>query len=463
MKKIPVNYFTLKFDSKTLEQKYKRSSVKQSLRIIRISLILGCILVPVFGILDLWMVPDRLLEVWTIRIALVLIMLLVYSLSFRNFFRFHSQTLMSIVTIILGLGITSMVLISDTEGGYFYYAGLMLVIQFAHGLTRLSFINATISTLIIALIYLLIAWGVKNTPAELLINNSFFLLSTVIIGMFISYSLEFYIRGNLWQRIKIAQQEKLLKSEYHRKSKELENVRQLQVAILPKKMPEHPNIELAVLSRTAVEVGGDYYDFSVDKENRINFAIGDATGHGAQAGALVTAAKVMFSCWSEDQDAATFINQTSKTIKQLGLPQLFIAMVSGWIESNRIELAGGGLPPALIYRADEQKVEEISLKGFPLGCVTNYSYQKICVKLNPGDSLLFMTDGFPELFNENKEMLGYEKIKQAFCEVVNEKPSEIVSYLNQFVDGWRNNFPLQDDLTFLVFKVKNNLSIQGTN
>lgn len=281
--------------------------------------------------------------------------------------------------------------------------------------------------------------------------------------MFISYSLEFYIRGNFWQRIKIAQQEKLLKSEYQRKSKELENVRQLQVAILPKKVLEHPAIELAVSSRTAVEVGGDYYDYNVDKENRIKFAIGDATGHGAQAGALVTAAKVMFSCWGEDQDSATFINQASKTIKQLGLPQLFMAMVSGRIESNRLEFSGGGLPPALIYRAEKQKVEEISLKGFPLGCVVKYSYQQSCIELNAGDTVIFMTDGFPELFNSNKELLGFEKIKKAFGEVINETPKQVVHYLNEYIDSWHDNFPLQDDLTFLVFKVRDNQRSQGAN
>ena len=74
-----------------------------------------------------------------------------------------------------------------------------------------------------------------------------------------------------------------------------------------------------------------------------------------------------------------------------------------------------------------------------------------------------MTDGFPELFNENKEMLGYERIKQAFCEVVNETPTEIVNHLNNVVDKWRSNFPLQDDLTFLVFKVKNNQKVQLSN
>ena len=81
------------------------------------------------------------------------------------------------------------------------------------------------------------------------------------------------------------------------------------------------------------------------------------------------------------------------------LPQLFMAMISGRIDENKMVFAGGGLPPALIHRAENRKVEEISLKGFPLGCVAKYSYRQSCIELSVGDTVMFMTDGFPELFN----------------------------------------------------------------
>jgi hypothetical protein len=455
MKKIPINYLTLKFDSEKLERQYKKTAVLQSLKIIRIGILLACLLVLIFGILDIWMVPHKLWTVWEIRIGLILVLLVVHFLSFRLFFKYHVQTLMSILTVILGTGIIGMVLISDTEGGYFYYAGLMLVIQFAHGLIRLRFINATIATIFIALTYFLIAWGIKNTPTDLIINNSFFLFSTVIIGMFISYSLEFYMRWNFWQRKMLSHQEKLLKLEYHRKTRELENVRQLQRAILPQTMPEHPAIDTAVSFDTAVEVGGDYYDFKVDSNGRLKFAMGDATGHGAQAGALVTASKILFSGWSKNEDIETFVNRASKCIKRMGLTKLFMVMVAGRFNGKGLELAGGGLPPALIYRTGTRNLEELSLRGFPLGIIAEYSYKKTNIELNEGDLLLFMTDGLPELFNSAGEMFGLERIKEAFCEVVNETPSVIINHLNKIVENWRNGFPLNDDITFIVFKVKN--------
>ena len=274
--------------------------------------------------------------------------------------------------------------------------------------------------------------------------------------MFISYSLEFYMRGNFWQKKMLSRQEYLLKLEFLRKTKELENVRQLQLAILPQTVPQHPYIELAVSFKTAVEVGGDYYDFKVDEDETLNFALGDATGHGAQAGALVTASKILFSGWSEHEDIESFVNYSSRLIKQMGLQKLFMAMVAGRFKDNNLELAGGGLPPALMYRTNSNTIEEIPLKGFPLGCVANYSYKKTKVELGEGDLLLFMTDGLPELFNSNKEMLGMEKIKKILCESVNETPVKIIDHLNNTVESWRNDFPLQDDFTFLIFKVKNN-------
>jgi len=298
-KKIPLNRFTLRFNSEQLERQYKQSIVKQSVKVARVAILLGFVLFPIFGILDIWMIPERLETVWGVRLCVIMLLIVMYLLTFKLAFRNYIYFFLDLLTVIIGVGVISMVLIADFEGGYFYYAGLMLTIQFAHGLIRLRFIHATIVTVLIAVTYLLVAWGIKSTPGTIIINNSFFLFTTVIIGMFISYALESYMRGNFWQTKLLSQQENLLKSEYKRKTKELENVRQLQISILPREVLKHPTIELAASSRTAVEVGGDYYDYKVHNNNQIAFAIGDATGHGAQAGALVTASKILFSALPE--------------------------------------------------------------------------------------------------------------------------------------------------------------------
>lgn len=61
------------------------------------------------------------------------------------------------------------------------------------------------------------------------------------------------------------------------------------------------------------------------------------------------------------------------------------------------------MPPALISRKKSQTIDEIFIKGPPLGGFVNYSYQQKETKIGKGDILLLMSDGFPEFFNQKDE------------------------------------------------------------
>ncbi|MCB0284860.1 MAG: hypothetical protein KDF60_19935, partial [Calditrichaeota bacterium] len=81
-------------------------------------------------------------------------------------------------------------------------------------------------------------------------------------------------------------QSKVIQAENERKSKELEEARKLQLSMLPKELPKLPHLDIAVYMQTATEVGGDYYDFHVGLDGTLTVVIGDATGHGMQAGTM---------------------------------------------------------------------------------------------------------------------------------------------------------------------------------
>ncbi|MCK7523473.1 MAG: hypothetical protein MZV64_40370 [Ignavibacteriales bacterium] len=135
-------------------------------------------------------------------------------------------------------------------------------------------------------------WG-SVTIAEI-INSSFFLSSANTLGMFASYGIEYYMRSEYLKSYLLKEKSAELNNEYVRKSNELESARQIQLSMLPQALPEHPELEIAVTMQTASEIGGDYYDFHLAEDNTLTFAIGDATGHGAKAGAMVTAIKTLF-------------------------------------------------------------------------------------------------------------------------------------------------------------------------
>ncbi len=245
----------------------------------------------------------------------------------------------------------------------------------------------------------------------------------------------------------------LQKAENERKTKELEGARELQLSLLPKNIPELPEYEIAVHMETATEVGGDYYDFYV-QNNKLTIAIGDATGHGLNAGTMVTATKSLFNNFAENDDILDSMNRISSSLKKMNFRFLSMCLALLKFENSRIEISSAGMPPAYIYRKEEAQVEEILLKGMPLGAVKTFPYELVKTELQSGDVLFLYSDGFPELFNENKELLGFEKVKDEFYKVATETPNSIIKKLKSVVENWKGKMEINDDITFVIVKKK---------
>jgi len=239
-----------------------------------------------------------------------------------------------------------------------------------------------------------------------------------------------------------------------KRKKELDAARELQLSMLPAKIPGLPDVDISALMITATEVGGDYYDFHCAVDGSLTIAIGDATGHGAQAGIMVTAAKSLFNLLSEEKDIAAILNRSTHAIRKMNFTNIFMALGLLRLKDNELELSGAGIPPAYIYRNNSGVVEEIPLKGLPLGSNFDFNYQKVSVTLNKGDIVTVMSDGFPELFNNKNEMLGFERIPELLKESGKKSPEEIIKHFTDTASEWLNGTRQQDDMTFVVFKVK---------
>jgi sigma-B regulation protein RsbU (phosphoserine phosphatase) len=149
-----------------------------------------------------------------------------------------------------------------------------------------------------------------------------------------------------------------------------------------------------------------------------------------------------------------FFNHCTKLIKRMNLGNLYMALTVARIQGNRMTISAAGMPPVLIFRQGLQKIEEIELKGLPLGGQIGFVYEQRRVELGKGDILMFMSDGFAELFNENKEILDYPRVKQYFLESAGESPQEIIRQLSDSGKKWRKEQSPNDDITFVVIKMK---------
>ena len=255
------------------------------------------------------------------------------------------------------------------------------------------------------------------------------------------------------KRKAVEEQAKLIQIENERKSLELEEARQLQLAMLPKQLPSLPNMNIAVYMQTATEVGGDYYDFHVEEDGTLTAVIGDATGHGLKAGTIVTITKSLFHSLASNENILETFSKISKVIKDMKFRQLSMCLTMIKIKENKMIISSAAMPPALVYRKNEKNIDEIELRGMPLGAMNNFPYKKEEILLNSGDTIFLMSDGFPELANKNNEMYGYDRTKTEFQLVGEKEPEEIVEYLKNSATDWIDGKDPDDDVTFVVIKV----------
>ncbi len=247
---------------------------------------------------------------------------------------------------------------------------------------------------------------------------------------------------------------KLLEADNERKTRELEEARKLQLSMLPSSVPEVPGLEIAVYMKTASEVGGDYYDFKYDNNGRLIIAIGDATGHGMKAGTMVATIKGLFTAENPQTDVVTFLNKSNSIIRDMRLGNIYMAMLIAKIEDGKLNISSAGMPPALIYRNKNKDVEEIKLQAIPLGGPADFTYPRRETVLNTGDTLLLMSDGFPELFNEQKEILDYHTAKEIFGSFEHSSASSTINQLLAEAERWKGKARQEDDITFVVVRKK---------
>lgn len=152
-------------------------------------------------------------------------------------------------------------------------------------------------------------------------------------------------------------QAQAIEAEDRRKSEELEQARQLQLSMLPQDPPQSSYLDIAFAITTATEVGGDYYDFYEDSDGTLTVALGDATGHGLQAGIVVTAVKSLFMALARESEITRIFKTILARLKDMHLRRANMAMTMIKLKDRRLRMASAGTPPALLYRAATQRIE----------------------------------------------------------------------------------------------------------
>jgi PAS domain S-box-containing protein len=222
-----------------------------------------------------------------------------------------------------------------------------------------------------------------------------------------------------------------LTDENQRMHTEMELARRIQTALLPKLVKNvHPDFEIAALMLPAEEVGGDYYDISLDRENGLWLSIGDVSGHGVTPGLIMMMAQTVHTTITTNYHASALdavININKVLIKnvyeRLGEDHFMTFTTLKYLGAGSFEYAGKHLD-LVLYRQRTKTCERVETTGLYLNCITDLTS---CTKndkfiMEKGDLLVLYTDGLTEAANNNtqkREMIklsGLMEIVQKYGE-----------------------------------------------
>ena len=236
--------------------------------------------------------------------------------------------------------------------------------------------------------------------------------------------------------------------------KEMEIGSYIQAQLLPQEYPQVKGIRLAARCRVASKVGGDYYDFikipeksdpavSPPSSEKLAIVIGDVMGKGVPAGLLMsmTRAMVRAEALNRHSPARVLQHLNRAMYSDLEHSNRFISLFYSEYDprSHCLCFSNAAHNPTLWWQARTREIQPLDTEGALIGLEDNSHYSESCVQLQPGDVVVYYTDGYTEAANTRGERLEtsglMDAIQHAACRY--DSPEDILESLFEQMDAFR--------------------------
>jgi sigma-B regulation protein RsbU (phosphoserine phosphatase) len=240
---------------------------------------------------------------------------------------------------------------------------------------------------------------------------------------------------------------------------ELRNAREVQRVLLPQGDPVVPGYRVSGTNQPARIISGDYYDHLDLGGGRHGVVIADVSGKGVAAGLLMAMCRSVLrslaAVHENPADALALVNrQLFPDIREDMFISLFYAVIEG--DGGTMKLVRAGHDPALLYRAAEKSVTLLKPPGLALGIDEGDVFERVTkvheVKLEPGDCLLFHTDGVKEAVDAAGEEFGMDRLREAFRDGAGRGAEASIRAVERELSRFAAGAPQMDDVTLVAIE-----------
>jgi phosphoserine phosphatase RsbU/P len=236
------------------------------------------------------------------------------------------------------------------------------------------------------------------------------------------------------------------------REQELEEARVIQNVMMPAHPLRHAGVTISHEFQPVTEVGGDYLDYFKLSDETIGLYVGDVSGKGLPA-ALYAALAVgtlrgIHKTGMEPERVLSLLNQR---LLLRGIPGRHSAIQYALFDpaGSRIRIVSAGMPGPLLLRGQECRLLQIA--GLPPGLFSTAAYDELSLQLEPGDSLLFFTDGLSDARNFHEHEFGVEGIQEVCRRHAGESPLDLLGHLFLAIQDFTTNCKQWDDMTAAYF------------
>ena len=249
--------------------------------------------------------------------------------------------------------------------------------------------------------------------------------------------------------------------------------RQLQLAadvqrrMLPRGVPNFPNLDVAARYIPSFELGGDFYDF-IDLNGHLGLVVGDVVGKGIAAALLMSSVRASLRAFAQDlydlDEIVSRVNQAMcRDTRDFEFASLWYGVLD--IHKMRLTYCSAGHEPPLVVRVPKHRaptmadMDELTVGGMVVGIDPSQRYQRAVFDIRSGDVLVAYTDGLPDATNFNGERFGKQRVRNAVMKCLQDKPNanagEIVERLLWEVRQWSGlSKTRSDDKTLVAVRVR---------
>lgn len=413
---------------------------------------LGLTLVPTFFILDVFMMPPKLVPRFAvyrlIATGLILVQHVVIKATHTNrFSEVHGYAFTFITGGMIALMTTHLNGFNST-----YYAGLNLVMIATNSLLPWRAMHSAINSAIIITLYLglNLAFPSKGPlPEVALMNNAYFLVATAIISVAATAARERLVREEFGARSQLRAARDALWGD-------MEVAKRIQTSLLPR-VRQLPGYHVAATMIPAEEVGGDYYDVIETDQGELWISIGDVSGHGVESGLIMMMTQTSVST-AVNNDRGLLPSRMLEQVNGVLVENIARLGADRYMSISALSLRGDELifsgkhQDILVYRRAKGVVEVVPTTGTWLGVLSDLRgrLRDHRLHLDEGDVVLLFTDGVTEATNAEGEMYGEKQLERALHENACLDVEAIVHNISRDVQGHMAH--LEDDLTLIALK-----------